>query len=149
MRASRPGVLAVLALLVCVAACGRGGAPARSGDQGAFRGVGVGSPADPTVHPARLLPETVDDTLSYGTEPGGGVRVITAGLRVVTSSQGAILAADDRLPSAPSITTALPERLGGGFLFVLGNSVWRADKWLGPAKPIYTSAQSIAGIVPG
>src|SRR5215831_18113950 len=107
MRASSLGLLA---LLGCVAACGRSGAPARSADQGAFRAVGVGSPADPTVHPARLLPETVDETTTYGTEPGGGVRVITAGLRVVTSAQGAILAADDRLPSPPSITLALPER---------------------------------------
>jgi hypothetical protein len=146
MRASLAGVGL---LVLFVAACGRGGAPAKSANEGAFHVVGVGSPADPTVRPARILPEVVDETQSYGSEPGGGVRAITAGLRVVTSANGSIQAADDRLPQAPQITTALPERLGGGFLFVIQTGVWRADKWLGPARPIFTSSQSVAAIIPG
>ena len=98
---------------------------------------------------ARLLPETVDETQGYGTEPGGGLRAITAGLRVVTTREGAIVAAEDRLPQAPQLTIALPERLGGGFLFVLGTTVWRADHWLDAAKPIFASLQGIQAIVPG
>src|SRR5438067_621847 len=136
MRAS---VLGIGSLLLFAGACAKSGGPARSAGDGSFHVVGVGSPVDPTVRPARILPEVVDETQSYGSEAGGGVRAITAGLRVVTSAQGAILAAEDRLPTAPQITAALPERLGGGFLFVLGTSVWRADKWLGPARPIFSS----------
>lgn len=143
MRPSR-----ILPLLVLAAACGRSPA-ARPGASGAFRVAGIGASADPTVRTARLLPETVDETQGYGTEPGGGVRAITAGLRVVTSHDGAIVAADHPLPQAPQLTTALPERLGGGFLFVLGTTLWRADHWLDPARPIFASLQSIQAIVPG
>ncbi|MDF2694096.1 MAG: hypothetical protein K0S65_2479, partial [Labilithrix sp.] len=118
-------------------------------EMGSFRAAGVGASADPTIHPARLLPETVDETMTYGSEAGGGSRVITSGLRVVTSPRGAIVAAEDRLPQAPQSTVALPERLGGGFLFVIGTTLWRADRWLGPAKPIFTSSQQVQSIVPG
>ena len=151
MRASRvfslPAVIAAAFAFVPVA-CGSG-APARSPDGGSFRGVGVGASADPTVKNARLFPEAVDDSQGYGSEPGGGLRAITAGLRVVTTRDGSISIAEERLPQAPQLTTALPERLGGGFLFVLGTTVWRADHWLEPARPIFASYQSIQGIVPG
>ena len=144
MRASR-----VVPLLVLVAACGTASGPARSPDQGSFRVIGIGASADPTVRSARLLPEVVDETQGYGTEPGGGVRAITSGLRVVTTREGAIVVAEDRLPQPPQMTVALPERLGGGFLFVLGTTVWRADRWLDTAKPIFASLQAIQAIVPG
>ena len=150
MRASRvfsvPAVIAA-AIAVMPVACGSG-APARS-PEGSFRSVGVGASADPTVKNARLFPEAVDDSQGYGTEPGGGLRSITAGLRVVTTRDGAISIADERLPQTPQLTIALPERLGGGFLFVLGTTVWRADHWLEPARPIFASYQSVQGIVPG
>jgi len=151
MRALRvvplPAVIAA-AIAAMPVACGSG-APARSADASAFRGVGVGASADPTVQHARLFPEVVDDTQGYGNEPGGGLRAITAGLRVVTARDGSISIAEERLPQAPQLTTALPERLGGGFLFVLGTTVWRADHWLETARPIFASFQSIQAIVPG
>lgn len=147
MRASR--VLPLLVVGLVAAACGKGG-PAKSPDaSGAFRVIGIGASADPTVRSARLLPEIVEETQGYGTEPGGGVRAITAGLRVVSTHEGAIVAAEDRLPQPPQLTTALPERLGGGFLFVLGTTIWRADRWLEPARPIFASTQGIQAIVPG
>jgi len=148
MRASR--VIPLLVLVVCGAcgACVRSG-PSRSPDQGSFRVTGVGAGVDPTIHAARLLPETVDETQGYGTEASGGLRAITAGLRVVTTREGAIVAAEDRLPQAPQLTVALPERLGGGFLYVLGTTVWRADHWLDAARPIFASLQGIQAIVPG
>ena len=146
MRLSSAAVV-VLALLA--AACGRSGQGARNAEMGTFRVAGVGASADPTVRPARLLPEVVDETTSYGSEAGGGLRAITSGLRVVTSPKGAIVAAEDRLPQAPQSTIALPERLGGGFLFVIGSTLWRADRWLGPAKPIFTAPQPVQSIVPG
>lgn len=77
-------------LLVLVAACSSCQASrksARSPDGGSFRVTGIGASADPTVRTARLLPETVDDTQGYGNEPGGGLRAITAGLRVVTTRE--------------------------------------------------------------
>ena len=147
MRASRLARYSIPAL-VLAAACGKGG-PARSPDAGALRVVGVGSSIDPTVRSARLLPETVDETQGYGNEAGGGVRAITAGLRVVTTHEGAIVAAEERLPQPPQLTTALPDRLGGGFLFVLGTTIWRADHWLDTARPIFASLQGIQAIVPG
>jgi hypothetical protein len=121
----------------------------RTAETGGLRGASAPADADPTVHPARLFPENVDDRTSYGSEPGGGSRVIVAGLRVVTSPGGALLAADDRLPSPPSATVALPERLGGGFLYLLGTTLWRADRWLAPARPIFTSPQPVQAILPG
>jgi hypothetical protein len=107
------------------------------------------SPTDPTVRPARLLPTVVDESGAFGLEAGGGLRAITSGLRVVTSPNGGIVAAEDRFPLPPQTTTALPERLGGGFLFVIASSIWRADRWLGPARPIFTSYQTIQSIIPG
>ncbi len=131
------------------AACSGAHGTTTAPESGSFRVAGVGSHVDPTVRPARLLPESVDETQSYGTEPGGGLRTIAAGLRIVTSSQGAIVAAPDRLPQPPHLVTQVPERLGGGFLYVLGTTIWRSDRWLDPAAPIFTSPQSIQSIVPG
>lgn len=147
VHVARSGVVVALALFA--AACGRSGAGARNAEMGSFRGAFVGASADPTIRGARLLPENVDESVSYGSEAGGGSRVIMAGLRVVSSPKGAIIAAEDRLPQAPQSTTALPERLGGGFLFVLGSTLWRADRWLGPAKPIFTASQQVQSVVPG
>ena len=137
----------LLGVILASAACRSSGA--RTSENAAFHGPFVGSNVDPTIKPARLVPETVDDAQGYGAEAAGGMRAITAGLRVVSAPGGAVVAADERLPQAPAITTALPERLGGGFLFVLGVDVWRADRWLGPAKPIFKSSQAIQGVVPG
>ncbi|HVH46508.1 MAG TPA: hypothetical protein VM925_29400, partial [Labilithrix sp.] len=142
------GAVTVLALLA--AACRPSGSGVRSAEMGSFRAASAPAEADPTIRSARLLPETVDDTTAnYGSEPGGGLRVIAAGLRLVTSSKGALVAAEDRFPQSPTSTTVLPERLGGGFLFLIGNTIWRADRWLGPAKPIFTSPQQVQAIVPG
>ncbi|MBX3260563.1 MAG: hypothetical protein KF782_12790 [Labilithrix sp.] len=146
MRASTVGVVVLALLLV---ACGRSGSGTRSAEMRSFRATGAGAGADPTLRPARLLPEDVDATTTYGAEAGGGSRVLTAGLRVVTYPKGAIVAAQDRLPQAPQTTIALPDRLGGGFLFVLGTTLWRADRWLGPAKPIFTSSSPLQAILPG
>lgn len=138
-----------LALALFTAACGRPGVGARSADVGSFRAVGVGANADPTVRGARLLPEHLGESVAYGSEPSGGSRAMMAGLRVVTSPRGVIVAADDRLPQPPQGTVTLPERLGGGFLFVLGSTLWRADRWLGPATPIFTASQPVQSVLAG
>ena len=152
MSLRRSGLVVGLAALSCLAAACHSGSSARTADSAAFHGPFVGANVDPTVKPARLLPELIDDTQNYGVEASAdanGTRAIMAGLRVVTMENGGVVAAEDRLTPPPSRTIALPERLGGGFLFVLGNALWRADRWLGPAKPIYTASSSIQGVIPG
>jgi hypothetical protein len=83
-------------------------------------------------------------------EPGGGVRSIAAGVRVVAAPGGTVAASSDRLPGAKWAVIPLAERLGGGFLFVVDDrSLWRADKWLAPARAIYASTTPIARVAPG
>lgn len=117
--------------------------------KGNLRALGVKANADPTVKGARVLPEAVDEDKSLGAEPGGGVRLVVAGMRVVSMPSGAILTSPDRLPAAPSQTFALPSRLGGGFVFQIGTTLWRADRWLGAASAIYTSPSTISRVVVG
>ena len=114
-----------------------------------LRAPGAAASADPTVRGARILPAGVREDRSLGAEVGGGLRGIAAGVRVVSLPNGAMQAADERLPQVPTITTALPERLGGGFLFVLGLSVWRAEHWLSEARPIYASPVPIQRVIAG
>ena len=106
---------------------------------------------DPTVAGARFVPIDVLRGVPFGAEPGGGVRSIAAGVRVV-ALPGGVLTAAERLPGTRWEVVALPDRLGGGFLFEIEHrSIWRADRWLGPARAIYTSAPgaTISAIVPG
>lgn len=142
-------LIGVWSLALLAAACGRTSSSARSQTPEGFRVTGVVANADPTIRPARVLPEVIDETNGFGVEPNGGTRVLTGGYRVVTSPKGGIIAAEDRLPQAPQATIALPDRLGGGFLFVLGATLWRADRWLDQAKPIFTSPAPIVAIIPG
>lgn len=105
---------------------------------------------EPNTSGAHLVPIEAPEGKGIGVEPGGGTRAILAGVRIVSLLGGAIVAADDALPGNRWDVIPLPERLGGGFLFKIEDkSIWRAEKWLGPARPIYTSSAGIARIVPG
>ena len=123
--------------------------PAFSAQRGALRAVGVGGRADPTEHGARVIPEAAGEDRAYGVEPSGGIRAIASGVRIINLPNGAALAAQDRLPQAPGATAKIPDRLGGGFLFVIGNVVWRASSWLAPARPIFSSPASISRVIVG
>jgi hypothetical protein len=114
-----------------------------------LRTPGLRAPADPTVRGARLVPASVDEARIWGTVPGGGVRQIVAGLRIVSSPSGDVLAASDRLPASPSTVCELPERLGGGFLMGVGTHLWFAKTWLGPASPLFTLSAPIAEVLVG
>lgn len=131
------------------AACVKTGGAPRTVESATFRQAGVGLHVDPTVRPARLVPEEIDETQSSGVDPSGGVRGIVAGLRLVTLPRGAIATAEDRFSSQPHSGIELPAHLSGGFLFVVGSNIWRAETWLGRAAPIFTSAQPIQEIIPG
>ena len=74
-----------------------------------------------------LVPASLEEARVWGTAPGGGVRAIVAGLRLVSSPAGDVVAATDRLPGNPSPVCELPERLGGGFLMALGAHLWSAQ----------------------
>jgi hypothetical protein len=107
---------------------------------------------DPPVLPlARFVPIDVPPNASFGIEPGGGARSIAAGVRVVSLPGGGVVTAAERLPGAHWDVIALPERLGGGFLFRIDDkSLWRAEKWLGPARPLVASSGTpITRVVPG
>jgi hypothetical protein len=109
----------------------------------------VGVASDPVAR-ARFVPIDVPAHASFGLEPGGGARSIAAGVRVVKLPGGGVLTAEERLPGARWDVLVLPDRLGGGFLFrVDDRSIWRAEKWLGPARPIYISSAPIVRIALG
>ncbi|MEO8799347.1 MAG: hypothetical protein ABI551_15765, partial [Polyangiaceae bacterium] len=136
-----------LAPLVLAACGGSNGAPL--GDPStALRDTALLA-KDPVVRPARLVPRAPDEDPTYGVEPGGGVRTLTSGIRLVNLPNGAVMSADGPLPSTPARVVELPERMGGGFLFVLSPVVWRADRWLGRAKPLYRSNDTLDDIVVG
>ncbi len=127
-----------LAIVAALCACG-GSRPAEDASRAALRSP-VAAAADPTVHPARLVPvRPGDDDKTFGVEPGGGRRMLVSGVRVIRLAGGGVESAVDPLPSVPSATLEIPERLGGGFLFVLGQMIWRADKWLSPLKPLFNT----------
>jgi hypothetical protein len=111
--------------------------------------VGLRASEDPTVHGARLFPQALEEAHGWGVEPGGGVRAIVAGVRLISMPGGSMLVASDRLPATPSAVLTMPERLGGGFLFTVGAHLWRADAWLAPATPLYTSSLPIAQVLVG
>lgn len=156
MRRSRSLLPLLLKLAPLAGLAGLGGvtacAPSATGPApkaGNLHAAGVGSREEPTVWGARILPESADGWPQFGYEPGGGVRAMASGQRVTLLPQGGIAAAESRLPSAMSRIVPLPERLGGGFLFLLGNTLHRADTWLGPVRAIYTHHTTIANVFVG
>jgi hypothetical protein len=133
------------------AACACAGMPPRLAEApaGTLRDTGLRAADDPTVRGARLFPESLDETHGWGIEPGGGVRGIVAGIRIVSMSDGSMFVAADRLPATPSNVVALPERLGGGFLFVVGAHVWRSEGWLGRSTAFFTWSAPVAQVLIG
>ncbi len=134
---------------LAVGACA--GTPARLAEAppGGLKEANLGAAADPTVRGARLFPAGLDEAHGWGAEPGGGTRAIVAGVRFVTMENGAMVVANDRLPATPSCVVALPDRLGGGFLFGIGPHLWRAETWVGPTSPLFTSSATIAQVLVG
>ncbi len=96
-----------------------------------------------------LFPESVDESQALGAEPDGSLRVLTAGLRLVAKRDGALASADERFSQTPQLTVALPARLGGGFLFVVGALIWRAEHWLDTTRPIVSFPQGVQAVFPG
>ncbi len=136
-----------LACVAClgVAACAPPAGPAASGSS--LHADGVFARADPTVLGARLVPESIDVT-GMPTDGSGTVHGAVDGIRFASRTRGSIVTADDRLEGL-WWAQRVPPRLGGGFLFVMGNTILRADDWLANPRPIFQSARAVADVFPG
>ncbi len=104
---------------------------------------------DPTVLGARILPEAPERLPALGVEPGGAERTIAATERFLILPTGGALAADERFERSPRISLVLPQRLGGGFLFLVDHTVYRSDSWLGASRAVYTASSDTAELWPG
>lgn len=155
MRALRIGssALALVAVACVRSATHEGAAPAGAARAGAVPSMAEAFGA-PVVRPARLVPGRIDARRTYGVERRG-VRALTAGLRLIVGADGSMLTSTERFSSTPREVIALPERLGGGFLFVLpaptgrGEVLFRADDWLEPARDIRTSPTNVERVMIG
>jgi hypothetical protein len=115
---------------------------------------------DPTLYGARVFPEVLDPGQSLGEGASAGLRFLEGGIRLLELPAGGLRASDERFPDltrggvvnpgsleVPSFV--VPTRLGGGFLFVAQPTLYRADTWLSPPRPIYTSPSEIGDVVLG
>lgn len=78
---------------------------------------------------------------------------MVSGLRAERRADGRVLVARDRVPGSDDIDALeLPQRLGGGYLFVTrgqGTSLWRASTWTAPLEPLATLEMRAERIEPG
>jgi hypothetical protein len=104
---------------------------------------------DPTVRGTRLVPESLREARQWGVEAGGGVRATVSAVRLVSGADGSLVTAPALLPSTPSSVVAVPERMGGGFLYVLGAQLWRSETWLGDVRPLFRAAATLGEVLVG
>jgi hypothetical protein len=152
MRVSkRRAVLRRVALCAALAigCTGTNRVPSLVAEGALLREPGLRAPDDPTVAGPRVVPVTAEKATTWGVEPGGSVRATTAGLRLTSAADGVLRASSDRLPADPGSVVAIPERLGGGFLFAVGPHLWRSDTWLGPVSPLFTSPFPVGDLLVG
>ncbi len=102
---------------------------------------------DPTVRGARLVPESLDLSTA-ALEPSGAARGMVQGLRFLAGARGAVLTADERLDDLSSMLP-LPARLGGGFLFLKHDTVFRAEDWLAHPRGLFHSSREVQDMIPG
>jgi hypothetical protein len=99
------------------------------------------------VRGARLVPESVD--LSRASIDSAGVaRGLVDGVRFLSRARGSVFTAKERLLGLGA-AVALPPRLGAGYLFVVGDTVYKADDWLGDPEPLFRSARGVLGLFAG
>ena len=104
----------------------------------------------PFVQYAHLVPQIPSEDRGYGVEAGGGVRTLQSGVRLVNLPNGAVMSADEAFPATPKTVVEVPDRMGGGFLYLLGSStVWRSDRWLGHARPLFDSGEPLNDVIVG
>lgn len=97
------------------------------------------------VSPARVVPRS----LWEHAEP----RIVVSGLRAERSPAGDVIVARDLIPGNDEPgALALPERLGGGYLFFSAGAttqLFRAETWTAPLTPLATVDMHADRIAPG
>jgi hypothetical protein len=105
--------------------------------------------------PARLFPPAGRaDVIAEELDPDGSRRYVAQGLRVIERPDGSLEAGDVWLPLSRNLrAVALPERLGGGFLFVSATSgstlVYAAPSWTGALRPVVRLDGEVEQVLPG
>jgi len=105
--------------------------------------AGKDADAEPVlVTPARVLPPSERaEIAAEAFEPDGSRRFISQGLRMVERPDGSLEVAAEFFPPARAFTaTALPQRLGGGYLFVANTGgsalLFAAESFTAPLTPL-------------
>jgi hypothetical protein len=106
------------------------------------------------VTPSLLLPDIdlYKGVKSIAATEGGVQRILLPPFRVLAGEDGTLERASERLPIGGAGALELPERLGGGFLFVGsrgGAQIWRSPTWLGALTPVAQLPQAIEEVVAG
>jgi hypothetical protein len=149
--------LSVLVLTSALAGCGGAPKPAPvplAAPRAAAAERGLDEPEP--FGPARVFPPLRErsDLAFEGVDSDGSRRVIAQGLRLIQRADGALIAASEFLPSARSVTTLeLPERLGGGFLFVVNTSgtalLFGSATFTGTLRSLGTLSGDVERVVAG
>jgi len=159
LRLRAAAVLAALGLAV-VALVGCGGAhltptaAPRSGSSAARAGKDSDAEAV-LVTPARVLPPSERaEIAAEAFEPDGSRRFISQGLRMVERPDGSLEVAAEFFPPARTFTaTALPSRLGGGYLFVANTGgaalLFGAESFTAPLTPLVRFDGEVDRLVAG
>jgi hypothetical protein len=149
MLGARAGALAVAAS--CIAGCTA--STAKRPTEGP-RAVSSPLSASVDVGRPRLVPPTTGSTLTFDTASDGSRYLISFGLRVLERPDGSVELAEDFFPTGRNPSAlALPERLGGGFVFYTASAgttlFFRAKSWTAPLEPIAQIDGEMARVVAG
>src|SRR5688572_2226064 len=149
--------IAFFLLLAVITACG-GARPVETKGAPAVASIALrpGSTKQSNVMgPARLFPPAGRaDVIAEELDPDGSRRYVAQGLRVIERPDGSLEAGDVWLPLSRNLrAVALPERLGGGFLFVSSTSgstlVYAAPSWTGALRPVVRLDGEVEQVLPG
>jgi hypothetical protein len=127
--------------LVILVSCARPATPTTAPTASSSRADKDGEEAL-LVTPARIFPPTErSDIMAEAFEPDGSRRFVSQGMRLVERPDGSLDSAAEFFPPARAITaTALPQRFGGGFLFVANTGgsamLFGAATWTAPLSPV-------------
>jgi len=93
------------------------------------------------VGPARLMALPDSSASLVDQDPDGTLRFISRGMRLMSRPDGSIERGRQLFPTTRTMRTlALPDRLGGGFVFYSTGSgstqLWRAPSWTGDLQPL-------------
>lgn len=126
----------------CAAEPRRAVAPARGATQ----------PAVELVSGSELLPDVSDPDEVVGGLMASQMALVS-GMRMLIGDDATLRRAAERFTTRDTVVTQLPERLGGGFLFVArssgGADLWRSESWLGELRPLARISQRVDAVIPG